>query len=160
MATSPRYLGVMIDEKRNGMAHFTYIKESSANYVRATHSLSRRNWGLSGDVLKHLYKNGIERLATYACNFWWTGTACMRDSLVSSQRLALLAITRWFHTTSTTALMVLAGTLSLDLQVEKESLLGRTLRLIENMSIDDIFIQADEIQFKAENWCTHSARSP
>lgn len=75
---SARYLGIMVDDKLNGMAHCVYVKQSLANYVR-THSLSRRHWGLSGEVLKRLYKGGIERSATYGCSFWWTGTGCMRD---------------------------------------------------------------------------------
>lgn len=60
-----RYLGVMVDDKLNVMTHCAYIKQSLENYVRAIHSLSRRNWGPRGDVLKRLYKEGIERLATY-----------------------------------------------------------------------------------------------
>lgn len=52
MATSARYLGFMIDNELNGMAHCAYFKESLADYVRVTHSLSRRNGGLSGDVHK------------------------------------------------------------------------------------------------------------
>lgn len=52
----------------------------------------------------------------------------MREKLVSAQRPALLSVTRCFRTTSTAAVQVLAGTLPLDLQVEKESLLTHTLR--------------------------------
>lgn len=144
----------MIDGKLNGMAHCAYNKKLLTNYVKATHSLTRRIWSLSGDVLKHLYKGGIERLATYACSFWWTLSARMPDSLVSSQRPALLAITLCSHTTSTAALQVLAGTLPLDLYAAclqaKGNFLGRALILGENMSIDDIFISADEVELKAE----------
>lgn len=67
------------------------VKELLANYGKSTHSLSREQWGLSGEVLKWLYKGGLEILATYGCTFWWTGTTRMRDSLISSQRLTLLA---------------------------------------------------------------------
>lgn len=68
-------------------------------------------------------------MSTYGCTFWWTGTNRMRDNIISSQRMALLDITRCFRTTSTIALQVLAGTLLLDPQVEKKSVLSHVLRL-------------------------------
>lgn len=84
----------------------------------------------------------------------------MRHSLISSQRLEFLAITRCFRTTITAPLQVLAGMLPLDLQEKKESLLDRTDRQGENMAIDDTFIRADEVNLKTEHWCTHPAMSP
>lgn len=74
--------------------------------------------------------------------------------------MALLAITRCLLTTSTAELQVLAGTLPLDLQVEKEYFLGRILRLVENGNIDGVHITANTIQRKAEHWRVHLARTP
>ena len=115
-----QYLSYTIDDNLNGLAHVANIRTKMAKYVLAVNSLSRRDWGLSGVVLKLLYKRGLERIATYACGSWWTDSAVMRDQLNSAQRLALVAITRCFRTTSTVALQVLAGCLPLDLQVELE----------------------------------------
>lgn len=80
------YFSVAADAKLNGLAHLEYIKQSIVHYVWALHSLSRRDWGLKGSVLKHLYIRGMERLATYACSFWWSGTGRMREKLASCSR--------------------------------------------------------------------------
>lgn len=84
----------------------------------------------------------------------------MRHSLISSQRLEFPAFTRCFCTTNTASLHVLAGTLPLHLQVEKESLLDQTDRQDKDMAIDGIFIRADEVQLKSEHCRTHPAMSP
>lgn len=83
---SARYLGIIVDDKLKGMAHYACDKQSLANYVRATYSLSRRHWHLNGEVLKRLYKGGIDRQATYGCSFWWTGTGRRRDSRLIIER--------------------------------------------------------------------------
>lgn len=69
MASPVKYLGVMIDRKLNVMAHCANLKESLTDYVKATNLISRRNWVLSGDFPKRVYKKGIERLDTYVCRY-------------------------------------------------------------------------------------------
>ena len=69
-AVKTQYLGFTIDDKLNGLAHVANICAKMAKYVLVVNLLSRRDWGLSGVVLKLLYKRGLERIATYACGSW------------------------------------------------------------------------------------------
>ena len=89
-------------------------------YTAGINTLRRRDWGLRGEILKVLYKSGLERIATYACGSCWTGAVVMRVRLNSAQSLDLVAITCCLRSTSTVALQALAGCLPLELQVELE----------------------------------------
>lgn len=151
---------IMVDAKLNGMAHVAYIMESIAHYARSIHSLSRRDWGLGLEVLTQLYKLEMKRLSNYACSFIWAGTNQMRKKLVSAHKPVVLQITRCFRTTSTAAVQVLAGTVALDLQVEKECLLARNLRMNRDIDLGPVHICAYEVQRKAERWKVHPAKVP
>lgn len=65
-----------MDTKLNSMAHVACVKESIANYeLRQIITLAQsKGLGLSGGVLKRLYKLGMERLAKYACMVDGDGT--------------------------------------------------------------------------------------
>ena len=71
----------------------------------------------------------------------------MRDRLNSAQRLALVAITRCFRTTSTIALQVLAGCLPLDLQVELEFNLTQLRRFQRAATLGNTKIVPSEVHF-------------
>ena len=58
------YLGITIDENLNGMAQVANIRAKMAKYTLAVNTLSRRDWGLSGEILNLLFKRGLERIAT------------------------------------------------------------------------------------------------
>lgn len=74
----------------------------------------------------------------------------MRDTVVSAQRPELLLITRYFRTTSTASIQVLACALLLDLQVEKEYLLMHGVRLNRDLNYCPIHFSVDEIQRKVK----------
>lgn len=51
---------VIVDTKLNGLVHVAYIKEIIVNYARCVYFLSRRDWGLHGEVLTIIYKIGLD----------------------------------------------------------------------------------------------------
>lgn len=72
-------------------------------------------------ALKQIYKRGIGRMLVYGVGAWWRQAGeRLRTQVLSAQRPALLAITKCYRTTATTAIQVLAGTLLLDLQLDYE----------------------------------------
>ena len=81
MVKTQTYLGITIDEKLNSMAHVANIRAKMARYTLAINSLSRKDWGLSGEILKLLYKRGLERIVIYMCGSWWTGAFRMLERL-------------------------------------------------------------------------------
>ncbi|GBO04157.1 hypothetical protein AVEN_136116-1, partial [Araneus ventricosus] len=114
-----RVLGVILDDRLNGMAHISHVGDRMSRILnRLTIAKTRR--GLSGRVLKVLYKRALERLLVYAAPAWWTGTARQVTKLTSIQRKALLAVTGAFRTTYTIALQVTSGIEPIDLVCEKE----------------------------------------
>ncbi|GBM47760.1 Putative protein in type-1 retrotransposable element R1DM, partial [Araneus ventricosus] len=114
-----RILGVILDDRLNGMAHISHVGDRMSRILnRLTIAKTRR--GLSGRVLKVLYKRALERLLVYASPTWWTGTVRQVTKLTSIQRKALLAVTGAFRTTSTIALQVTSGIEPIDLVCEKE----------------------------------------
>ncbi|GBN36099.1 hypothetical protein AVEN_152055-1 [Araneus ventricosus] len=65
-----KMLGVIIDDRLNGLAHLNYIRGKVARIMnRLTSARGRR--GLLGKVLKVLYKRALERLVTHAAPAWW-----------------------------------------------------------------------------------------
>ncbi|GBN11689.1 Putative protein in type-1 retrotransposable element R1DM [Araneus ventricosus] len=114
-----RVLGVILDDGLNGMAHINHVGDRMSRILnRLTIAKTRR--GLSGRVLKVLYKRALERLLVYSVPAWWTGTVRQVAKLTSIQRKALLAVTGAFRTTSTIALQVTSGIEPIDLVCEKE----------------------------------------
>ena len=84
----------------------------------------------------------------------------MQDRLNSAQRLALVAITHCFRTTSTVALQVLAGCLPLDLQVELEFNMIQLHCFPRAATFGNTKIVPDEVQFPLSKWTYHPAKAP
>lgn len=66
-----------------------------------------------------------------------------------------MPITRRFRTTGTAAAQVLAGALSLDLQVEKEHLLTHLFLLNWNVNFGPIHFKSDGIECRVEKFRYH-----
>lgn len=82
----------------------------------------------------------------------------MGDKVESAQRSAFLSITRCFRTTNTATVQVLAGALTLNLQVEKKSHRAHVLRLNRYLNFGQIHFSEDKIEGKFER--IHPARAP
>ncbi|BES87392.1 Retrotransposon protein [Nesidiocoris tenuis] len=94
-------------------------------------------------VARVTYKGAYEGLIGYACPVWEKAARKVhcRRKLISSQRSALLAVTRAYNTTSNDALQVVAGIPPIDLTIKKRALCyyskrGRLLD-IEGVSFED-----------------------
>ncbi|GBO14056.1 Retrovirus-related Pol polyprotein from type-1 retrotransposable element R1 [Araneus ventricosus] len=114
-----KMLGVILDDGLTGVAHLTYIRGKIAKILNRL-TIARGRRGLSGKVLKVLYKRALERILTYAAPAWCTGTVRQIDKVNSIQRQALLAISGAFRTTSTAALQVICGIIPSSLVCEME----------------------------------------
>ncbi|GBM25420.1 hypothetical protein AVEN_245827-1 [Araneus ventricosus] len=119
-----KILGVIIDDQLNGMAHINFLREKISKILnRLTVAKTRK--GLSGRVLKALFKRALERMLVYAAPAWWTCTVNQCNEIISIQRQILLAVTGAFRTTSIVALHVINGIELIDLILEMETAMYR-----------------------------------
>jgi len=102
-----KYLGILIDYKRNYWDHIQYITKMSEymSYTRMRAATSA-NWGIKQTTSKMIYKAVFLPRLGYAVSVWnkalKTGKAM--KLLGSKQRQALLSVTGAYKTTSTDAL--------------------------------------------------------
>ncbi|GBN91931.1 Putative protein in type-1 retrotransposable element R1DM [Araneus ventricosus] len=115
-----RMLGVIIDDRLNGLPHIDFVGGRMLRILNRL-TIAKHRRGLSGKVLKVLYKRALERILVYAAPAWWTGTASQKTRLLSIQRKVLLAVTGAFRTTSTVALQIASGIEPIDLVCDLES---------------------------------------
>ncbi|GBO42076.1 Putative protein in type-1 retrotransposable element R1DM [Araneus ventricosus] len=119
-----KILGVILDDRLNGLSHINYLRDKISKItMRLTIAKTRK--GLSGRVLKALYKRALERTIVYAAPVWWTGTVNQCNKVTTIQRQILLAVTGAFRTTSTVALHTISGIEPIDLVLEMESTICR-----------------------------------
>lgn len=157
---SVKYLGVYIDQKLSGLEHVSYVRSQIQTFIYGLSSLRGTGWGLNGPVLKALYKRGLERMVTYACGAWWSGSVRQKKALVQAQRLALIALTGCYRTTATSAIQVLAGVLPLDLQVEYEAYISRLRSKRDPIRVELSLVSPGTVEQPLERWRHHPARSP
>ncbi|GBM50981.1 hypothetical protein AVEN_114629-1 [Araneus ventricosus] len=115
-----KILGVILDDRLNGMAHINYLNNKTGKILNRL-TIARNRKGLSGRVLKALYKIALERIIVHAAPAWWTGTTSQYNKISSIQRQVLLAVTGAFLTTSTAALLTMRGIEPVDLVCEMEA---------------------------------------
>ncbi|GBN19486.1 Putative protein in type-1 retrotransposable element R1DM [Araneus ventricosus] len=114
-----KILGVVLDDGLSGIPH---IKQTGSKVLQILNRLTiaKHQRGLSGKVVKLLYKRALERILVYAAPSWWTGSQAQKQKITSIQRQALLAISGAFRTTSTVALQVCCGVEPIDLVLDME----------------------------------------
>ena len=111
VSSSKRLLGVTLDSKLNWYDH---IDKQTANCKRLLFLLNRcckLKWGLSREVLCHIWSGCIEHILLYCCAAW---VRVLRNSnivrkLESVQRLIALKIIKGFKTVSYEAALTLSG---------------------------------------------------
>ncbi|GBN27337.1 hypothetical protein AVEN_21560-1 [Araneus ventricosus] len=151
-----KILGVILDDRLNGLAHLDYLKVKTGKILnRLTVARSRK--GLSGRVLKILYKRALERIIVYAAPAWWAGSVNQRNKIITLQRQVLLAVTEAFRTTSTAALHVLSGIEPVDQVCDMETEIykakqGQQISTFLGRDIEPISLDAyvDQWQHPAE----------
>ncbi|XP_023218013.1 uncharacterized protein LOC111620327 [Centruroides sculpturatus] len=105
-----KYLGVILDFRLSWDRHIDYITNKTGLVMQSFSQVARRDWGLSSDAMSIIYDSIYIPVITYACGTWGWATRKVhpKRKLVSSQRRALLLITRAYKTTSNSSLQVLA----------------------------------------------------
>lgn len=123
-------------------------------------------WGLRFPATITIYKGVVEAILKYASPFWFRNlTQRQRKRLASTQRTALLRVTRAYRSTSHEAVQVLAGVVPLDLLLLEEvtkyaykregsAVLSEhtRMRIIENPSKWKRIIREETVQVWNQRW--------
>lgn len=114
-----KLLGVTIDDARSYAPHARLIGESAAQCFGKVSRVSASTWGVKYRALKVLYSGTYVATLTYAAAVWYRRSSfiVVRRALLSTQRPALILLTKAYRTCSSAALPVLAGVLPADLEV-------------------------------------------
>lgn len=124
LTTNPvRYLGVLIDYKRNFWSHVQYVAEKIEETYSRLRAATSAEWGTRYHTSMLIYKAVFMPTIAYAAQIWADGTHTAKaiKILGSRQRRALLSVTYAYRTTSTDALCVIAGLLPLDIAIRLEA---------------------------------------
>ena len=119
-STSPvKYLGVLIDYKRNFWSHVEDIAGKSEDMYSRMRAATTCNWGIKQTTSKVIYKAVFIPRLGYASSIWEKALKTKKaiKLLGSKQRDALRSVTGAYNTISTDALQVIAGCLPLDLEL-------------------------------------------
>lgn len=122
--TSPvRYLGVLIDYKRNFWNHVQYVAGKTEDMYSRLRAATSADWGAGFKASTVIYKAVFLPAISYVAQIWANGTNTVKaiEHLGSRQRRALLSVIRAYRTTSTDALCVIAGLFPLDLAIRQET---------------------------------------
>ncbi|GBN71133.1 Retrovirus-related Pol polyprotein from type-1 retrotransposable element R1 [Araneus ventricosus] len=151
LTRSMKMLGVILDDGLTGVAHLTYIRGKIAKYLNRL-TIARGRRGLSGKILKVLYKRALERILTYSAPAWWTGTVKQIDKANSVQRQALLAISGAFRTTSTAALQVICGLEPAHLVIELEAAIYKAKHHLTPISLFGEVLTGPQLETYQRSW--------
>ena len=125
-----KYLGIIIDEKLNFVAHVRYLRAKIAQYIASIRRVATQKWGMKSHIVKVLYGTVALPIVRYGSTLWFEGAKniMVRRSLMALQRGLLLLTTRACRTTSTVAMQVIAGAKPMDLEVVEDALVKRVRR--------------------------------
>ncbi|CAN0111554.1 unnamed protein product, partial [Heterosigma akashiwo] len=115
------FLGVILDRKLTRASHIEACTKKAKQLAVAMTSCARAKWGLGRRVVQQIYKGAVEPIMLNGVVAWaaaLTKRGAQRR-LRSVQRLAALAMTGCFRTTSTSAALVLAGLLPAEMAAGK-----------------------------------------
>ncbi|GBN25120.1 Retrovirus-related Pol polyprotein from type-1 retrotransposable element R1 [Araneus ventricosus] len=152
-----KILGVVLDDGLNFLPHIQYVRGKTLKILnRLTIARSRR--GLSGRVVKMLYKRALERIIVYAAPAWWVGTANQRQKINRFQRQVLLAVTGAFRTTSTAALQVISGIEPADLVCEMEAALYQLKHNRPDPHFLGVHLESNQVERYLPSWAHPSTK--
>lgn len=134
MKPTVRYLGVHFGTRLNVTPHVNYITTKARSTFGKLVNLAKAHWGLDTKIITTIYKGLVLPILCYAAAGWASNlTVHHKRKLRSAQRLALLAITRAYRTTSSDALAMLAAQTPINI-VLKERIAQYQLR--KNLDIE------------------------
>jgi len=107
------FLGVILDRKLTWISHIEACTKKAKQLAVAMTSCARAKWGLGRRVVQQIYKGAVEPIMLNGVVAWAAALSKRgaQRRLRSVQRLAALAMTGCFRTTSTNAALALAGLL-------------------------------------------------
>lgn len=131
-STEVRYLGIIINNKLNFIAHVKYLRDKLTKFVMMIRRLVRDEWGLKKNVLKVLYRAVVVPITTYGATAWFDKVfhSLVRKHLLAAQRIMLLVLTKACRTVSTSSMQVISGLMPLNLEVVLRGLIGKVKRNI------------------------------
>ena len=148
-AQQVKYLGVIIDEKLNFVAHARYIRSKITQYIASIRRVATQKWGMKTHIVKVLYGAVALPIVRYGSTLWYEGAKniLVRRSLMALQRALLLLTTRACRTTSTVAMQVIAGAKPMDLEVVEDALVKRVRRNLSTVWDTYSFIEREMERF-------------
>ncbi|XP_057665654.1 uncharacterized protein LOC130899609 [Diorhabda carinulata] len=105
------YLGVTIDTGLLFLDHIKKIRQKTSEIASKLIAVTGRKWGRKPIILRYIYEHAIKPMVLYASEIWGHRYKDSRiiKQLRATERPHILAITKAYRTTPTSALHVLAG---------------------------------------------------
>ncbi|KAH9377701.1 hypothetical protein HPB48_022932 [Haemaphysalis longicornis] len=150
-----KLLRVIIDNKLTFLPHLKYLNEKIA---KITYNLNRTlndDKSSKRELVRVMYKRGIERILTYAAPVWYTRKVTILRKLQAIQRLPLLMITKAFKITSNLSLNIMAKFPPVYLTIEKEIEQYGVVKEGKTFSCDDKLYTSNQIMKKYDLWTNH-----
>ncbi|XP_023211186.1 uncharacterized protein LOC111614038 [Centruroides sculpturatus] len=112
-----KYLGVILDHRLLWNSHIEYITKRTGKIFNAFASIARGRWGHATEAMDAIYNQIYIPIITYACGIWEGDVykTHIKRKLISSQRRALIQITKAYNTTPNISIQVLAKKAPIDL---------------------------------------------
>lgn len=66
-----KYLGIWLDNKLEYKYHLARTMEKSKKAMNNLTAMATREWGLTPEITKIIYKVAVETIFTYGCQIWW-----------------------------------------------------------------------------------------
>lgn len=123
-----KYLGIHVGERMNFLPHLKQCSLKMRDTVQMLKRVVSVQHGLSRRSVRTIYKGVFTSLAMYGAPIWYKTAQTSHGSrtLLSCQRIPLLASLVVCRTVSTDALQVLGGVMPWDLEAEKLSIAFRS----------------------------------
>jgi ribonuclease HI len=116
-----KYLGIVTDNKFKFSEHISYAAERTSKLIHSLSKSAKLTWGLNHEALQTIYKGVILPLLLYGAPVWADAMKFEYNRLKYTrvQRLMNIKIAKAFHTTSSEALCILAGTTPIIIRTEE-----------------------------------------
>lgn len=125
---STKYLGIVVDKYLSFKEHVNQLCEKVSKFNIILQRLVKPTWGLNPQIVRTFYLSVIEPIMLYGSSIWSKviNTKAYQNKLLRIQRKYLLSATKAFHTTSNTALQIIANIPPINLKIIERSMVEQT----------------------------------
>ncbi|XP_023220380.1 uncharacterized protein LOC111622260 [Centruroides sculpturatus] len=143
-----KYLGVVLDHRLSWKQHIEYVTNRTGLIIQSFAQVAKRDWGLSTGAMSIIYDSIYLPIISYASNTWSRAAerVHIKRKLISSQRRALMLITKAYRTASNTSLQVIARKPPLDLYIKQKSKIQQAKKG-ESIQVDTLSIQHNDVEW-------------